>query len=378
MYRFKKWISLIAFFVFLISVSLTAHAEQPDTALAKPTVSAQAALLFEPTSGSVLFEQSADKQLPMASTTKIMTALLAVEYAEANQNPIVTITEEMVAVEGSSMGLRAGYQLSVLDIAGGMMMSSGNDAANSLALFIGKTKENFANLMNDRAATIGMKNTHFVTPSGLDDEQHYTTAYDMALLGAEAMNNATFFSIVSSSALKVNFAEPQQTIRYQNHNKLLKMYDNCLGIKTGYTKKSGRCLVSAAKKDGVMLIAVTLNAPNDWNDHSSLFDYGFSQVEPVSFDETTFRTQIPVIGGTDEILWVSGGTLATALPKDSTSTLNKVICLPKFVYAPVEAGDQVGSIEYYKGEQKVASVPILADTSVAYAEKQTLWQKWFG
>ena len=239
-----------------------------------PQVSAHAAVLYDPVTGTVLFEKNSREILPMASTTKIMTALLAFE-SDLVDAP-VTVTEEMTAVEGSSMGLKPGDVLPLRELARGMMMASGNDGANAVALFLGETAEGFAEMMNARAAEIGMKQTCFVTPSGLDAEGHGSTAYDMALLAAEAMRCPAFSETVGQYSLLVDFLEPEKRVRYDNHNRLLHMYEGCSGIKTGFTKKAGRCLVSSAERDGVALICVTLNAPDDWNDHTVLYDYGFS------------------------------------------------------------------------------------------------------
>lgn len=371
----KRFISLAVAcaFVFLFVPKVNAYVIETS---AQPEISAQAAILIEAESGNVVFEQDSNKQLSMASTTKIMTALIALEYAEKNDNPQVEITEQMVLVEGSSMGLLPGYKLSLHDLAAGMMMTSGNDAANSIALFIAGSQEDFAKLMNEKAAQIGMKNTNFVTPSGLDDEMHYTTAFDMALLGAASIKNADFAEIVKNTAYKVAYSEPAQTIRYKNHNKLLSMYDGCIGIKTGFTKKSGRCLVSAAERDGVTLIAVTLNAPDDWNNHMAMFDYGFAETELVNFDETSFYSEISVVGSEKEKIRIKGGMGKAALPKNR-SALNKVICLPKFIYADIKYGDVVGYIEYYRGTLRVAKIPIFADEDAEYAAKQTWFEKVF-
>ncbi len=370
MYQLKmKYFAFLLFSIFLTSTSIfSVQAEEAEEKVKKPSLSAQSAVLLEPESGLVLFDQQADQNLSMASTTKIMTALLALEYAEQHGNPIIELTEEMVTVEGSSMGLLPGYRLSLYDITAGMMMSSGNDAANTLALYIGKTHEGFAKLMNERAQKIGMKNTNFVTASGLDDENHFSTAYDMALLGAEAMKNEDLAKIVASSSYKVSFENPKQTIQYRNHNKLLKMVDGCIGLKTGFTKKSGRCLVSAAERDGVRLIAVTLNAPDDWRDHSALFDYGFSQIETVEFNEENFQSSIAVVGGEADTLPIIGTKTEIALPKEEIALLNKAIHLPRFLYAPIEKGDVVGYIHYYKENKKVANIPIVANDSLSYAD----------
>lgn len=351
-------------------------------AQAKPSVSAKAAVLLHADTGEVLFAKNESERLSMASTTKIMTSLLALEQA-AVSNPEITLTTEMVTVEGSSMGLKAGYRLTLRDLAIGMLTVSGNDAANSAAIAMAGSKEAFAKRMNDRAAQIGMKNTHFVTPSGLDDPEHYSTAYDMALLGAEAIRNEDFLSICSQKQVSVQFIQPEQRVRYSNHNRLLSMYQGCIGVKTGFTKKSGRCLVSAAERNGVRLVAVTLNAPDDWNDHQRMFDYGFSCVKAYPIDESGVSYSVPVVGGQAESVLVQG----QALPKPLTlsesqyQSLKRVVELPRFLYAPVEPQQVIGRVRYDLDGKTVASVPLSAcDPVSALVLKPSFWQKitaWF-
>ena len=171
-------------------------------------VSARSAVLLSGESGAVLWEKNPRERLPMASTTKIMTALLTLEEAERAGDPAVDITEEMAAVEGSSMGLQAGDRLTLANLAAGMLLASGNDAANAAALFLDGSQEGFARRMNSRAEEIGMKDTHFVTPSGLDAEDHFSTAYDLALLAREALENEAFAELAASPRCEVTFIEP--------------------------------------------------------------------------------------------------------------------------------------------------------------------------
>ena len=284
----------------------------PVARAAGPEVSAQSAVVLTADTGTVLFEKDGHTPRPVASTTKIMTALLALEAAQEQGDPLVDITQEMVAVEGSSMGLQAGDSISLTGLAAGMLLASGNDAANAAALYLDGSLESFAARMNQRAAALGMEDTHFVTPSGLDGEDaqgmaHLSTAYDMALLARAALENQAFRQLCSSPSLAVEFAEPVKRVTYTNHNKLLTQYQGCVGVKTGFTKEAGRCLVSAAERDGALLIAVTLNAPNDWEDHTALLDYGFSQVEPYQLAGGDVRLTVPVVGspvaGRSPCLW---------------------------------------------------------------------------
>ncbi|HCC34391.1 MAG TPA: D-alanyl-D-alanine carboxypeptidase, partial [Ruminococcaceae bacterium] len=221
-------------------------------------ISAASAVLIEPVTGRVLFEKNKDERRSMASTTKIMTALLAAESGRLEEP--FTVTSQMINVEGTSMGLKSGDQVTLSALVYGMMLASGNDAANAAAVFLGGTQSGFAKLMNARAREIGMTGTNFVTPSGLDDDEHYTTAHDMALLAAEAMKNPVFLKAASSLSAQVQIGNPPIKRTYSNHNRLLREYKGANGVKTGFTKKSGRCLVSSAERDGISLIAVTLHA----------------------------------------------------------------------------------------------------------------------
>ncbi len=345
----RRFLSLAAAVVLIIAGSGTVSAQSEA-----PEVSAQAAVVYCADNETVLFAKNAEARHSMASTTKIMTALLTLEAAAVENKP-VTITAEMAQVEGSSMGLQAGDVIRLRELAVGMLTVSGNDAANAAAIAVGGSVEQFAVRMNRRAAELGMTNTSFVTPSGLDDDNHYTTALDMAKLGAAAIQNEAFLAICRAPSMRASFEVPQKTVTLTNHNKLLKLYDGCIGIKTGFTKKSGRCLVSAAERNGITLIAVTLSAPDDWNDHMAMLDYGFSQLEQVVPEAKTFT--VPVVGGTvSELTAAIGKTEPLLLTKGQTVT--ETINLPPFVYAPVKAGDTLGSITYAVNGEGKRTVPL--------------------
>ncbi len=322
-------------------------------------LSAECAVVINAYTGEVLYSKNADKRHSMASTTKIMTSLLSVESGKL-QNEIV-VSDDMLRVEGTSMGLQAGDSFSLDELVYGMMLSSGNDAANVVAYYLGGSFENFSQMMNERAKKIGMLNTNFVTPSGLDSDEHYSTAYDMALLGAEAVKNPKFVSVCSAESAVLTYGNPPQRRTVYNHNKLLRYYDYALGIKTGFTKKSGRCLVSYAKKDTAELIAVTLNAPDDWNDHKKLLDYGFdvSKTETVIVD---VPDSIPIVGTVKE-------RVRNSLNKYGYSYKNKgnmsyKLYLNKFVYAPVTSGAIVGYCVYYFNGKAMYSEPVVTVESV--------------
>ena len=338
-----------------------------------PQVSAQSAVVLHMDSGEILYEKNAREQRAMASTTKIMTALLTLEAA-ALENPEVEITQEMVLVEGSSMGLRAGDRLTLRDLAAGMLLASGNDAANAAAIAVGGSVEKFVARMNQRAGELGLSDTHFETPSGLDGETHYSTALDMAKLGSAAMSNPDFAEIAGSQSMQVRFLSPEKTVTYQNHNKLLSRYEDCTGVKTGFTKKAGRCLVSAAERDGVRLVAVTLHAPDDWNDHERLLDYGFSQMTTLTFDDSGYTCRTPVAGVGE--IDVIGGTepQTAAVPVAQQGAVQRIVELPRFLYAPVRKGEQVGRVRYCLAGKTVAEVPLLAAEGAFLPEKQSWWE----
>lgn len=357
----------------------------PVAQAAGPEVSAQSAVVLTADTGTVLFEKDGHTPRPVASTTKIMTALLALEAAQEQGDPLVDITQEMVEVEGSSMGLQAGDSISLTGLAAGMLLASGNDAANAAALYLEGSLESFAARMNQRAAALGMEDTHFVTPSGLDGEDaqglgHLSTAYDMALLARAALEDQAFRQLCSSPSLAVEFAEPVKRVTYTNHNKLLAQYQGCVGVKTGFTKEAGRCLVSAAERDGALLIAVTLNAPNDWQDHAALLDYGFSQMEPYQLAGGDVRLTVPVVGSPEEAVSLRGSNGGeVTLPLGQGAQVERVVRVPKFLYAPVEAGEQVGEICWYLEGQLLGSAPLTAAGAAPLQEKApSLWERLFG
>lgn len=337
-----------------------------------PSVSAQCAAVIHMDTGEVLFMKNGDERRAMASTTKIMTALLTLEEA-AVENREVEITREMVLVEGSSMGLREGDCLTLRDLAVGMLTVSGNDAANSAAIAISGSREAFVERMNQRAQELGLENTHFETPSGLDGETHYSTALDMAKLAAAAMQNPDFAAIAGSKTAKVTFLSPEKTVTYQNHNKLLSLYEGCTGVKTGYTKKAGRCLVSAAERDGVRLVAVTLNAPDDWNDHAALLDYGFSKMTTLTFDESNYSCKVPVAGVGEITACGSSEAVTAALPVSQQGAVRRVVELERFLYAPIKKGEQVGTVRYLLGERTIAELPLLAAENASLPQRNPSW-----
>lgn len=326
-------------------------------------ISASSAVLLVSGSNEVLFEKSAYEKRPMASTTKIMSSIIAIESGRLDEE--ITVTQEMTAVEGTSMGLLPNDRVSVSELVYGMLLSSGNDAANATAITIAGSTDAFVSMMNDKAKQIGMLSTHFVTPSGLDADDHYSTAYDMALLGSYAIENEQFLEICSSSSAVVDYGNPPYKRRLTNHNKLLKIYDGAIGIKTGFTKKSGRCLVSAAERDGVTLICVTLNDADDWNDHKKLLDYGFGIVK--RYDNYQRDFLIDIVGGKE----ASANAQLQRTPKIGTlnGQITQKVYIEHFLYAPVKKNDVVGYSQFYYQNGTLAdTVPIIIKSDIGQNE----------
>ncbi|MBQ0098436.1 MAG: D-alanyl-D-alanine carboxypeptidase [Oscillospiraceae bacterium] len=327
------------------------------------SVSAQAYILYCTNNEKIILSDNEDLPLPMASTTKLMTTVIALEREDVKTKK-VKFTEEMIA-EGSSMYLEVGECVTLYDLCIGMMMQSGNDAANAAAITIGGSINGFADIMNEKAKEIGMKNTHFVTPSGLDDKDHYSSAYDMALLMTYALKNNSFREITKSKSMKVDFIyPPDKSVTYQNHNKLLSMYDCCIGGKTGYTMTAGRCLVSACEKDNLTFVCVTLNDHDDWDDQISLFDYGYENYTSLSVDIENLPS-VPVFGGEkDSVIPKIDFENNIVLSKNDAVGIVKKVYIPSFLYAPINIGDEIGKIVFENNENIIAEIPIISSEEI--------------
>lgn len=311
-------------------------------AVKSEALSSKSAVVLSGDTGEIIYSYNCNQRLSMASTTKIMTGLLLCE--KGNLDREIVITREMVAVEGSSMGLRAGDTVTLRHLLYGLMLPSGNDAANAIAIALGGNIENFAFMMNKRAKEMGLTNTHFVTPSGLDAENHYTTAYELGIITKHALNNAEFAKVVATKSIVLTYGGADHYL--SNHNRLLSAVDGVIGVKTGFTKKSGRCLVSAYKKDGKFVIVVTLNDPNDWADHKALINIGISAIENVVLSPTVGETSVPVTGGVKSN--VSFSFKNTTIAMANEGTIECKINLPKSLSAPLYKGEKIGYIAYYK------------------------------
>ncbi len=356
----KKWLPLITAAVMLAGgAPCNAAAPAPSSS----DISAKASVLIDAQTGCIVWGKNENTALPMASTTKIMTTILTLESGDLDTE--FTVDSTAVRTEGSSMGLKEGDIVSKRDLCIGMLLPSGNDAANCAAVKLSGSIEDFSELMNKKASELGLRSTHFITPSGLHDPDHYSTARDMAELTSYALKNPDFASICSQSSIKLAFGNPPYDRWLSNTNKLLKKYEYCIGVKTGFTDEAGRCLVSAARKDGVTLICVTLNAPDDWNDHIKLYNYGFSVTEAVKLETGSFS--VKTVGGSREKISLAPEytPLCTCINGISPEIKWQVIC-PPFVYAPVKSGDKLGELVLYSGEREIERIPLAAAESCAY------------
>lgn len=322
------------------------------------SVSAKAAAVIDAISGKMLYSKNSDLRLPMASTTKIMTALILCESTDLERQ--ITVTGAMVNVEGSSMGLRVGMKITLRDLLYGMMLSSGNDAANATAIALGGSIKGFVEMMNQKAQLLGLKDTHFDTPSGLDGDTHYTTAFDLAMLTRYALTNREFASACSKRSVTLSYGGKKTVLT--NHNRLLSMYDGALGVKTGFTKKSGRCLVSAAKKDGALIIAVTLNDGNDWQDHINMLKFGFSQLDENLTEYGKKKYTVAVLSGEKDSIEVYSDEIAFRTLKGEKITREEFIY--PYLYAPIKKGEVIGYIEYKNGEFTVAKQTLYANEDI--------------
>ena len=358
----------------IFTVSAAASPTESVSALTRsaPSVSAASAVVIEAETGTVLYQKNMNEQRAMASTTKIMTAILTIEAGDLDTE--FTVDSFAIMVEGTSMGLREGDRVSRRDLLYGIMLPSGNDAANAAAVSVAGSIPAFVEKMNAKAKALGLSNTHFVTPSGLDAQGHYTSAYDLAMLTAYAMKNELFREIVSCRSKQLEYGNPPYSRTLYNSNKMLTRYDGAIGVKTGFTDNARRCLVSAAEREGTTLIAVTLNAPDDWNDHARMLDYGFTQVSAYPL-ETGCSVTVDV-AGTGRSVGVYAEAATLSLTPVQRQRLERRVLLPRMVYGGVEKGQQLGSIEFYLDGVNVKSVPLLAAEDVAADNSElSFWHK---
>ena len=351
-------------FLFVVILCLCWCGPAAFAASTAPDTSAQAAVLMEAGTYRVLYEKNPHKQLPMASTTKIMTAILAIENGDLDS--IVTVSENASGIEGSSIWLEVGEQIKLEDMLYGLMLSSGNDAAVAVAEHIGGSVEEFVRMMNEKAEEIGAHNTHFVNPNGLPADDHYTTAYDLALMSCYAMNNPTFRTIVGTETHEVPWEGHEYNRFLRNKNKILWQYEGGNGVKTGYTKAAGRCLSAGALRDGMQLVATALNAPDMFEDCKAMLDYGFANYKNYQvIDQTKDQVTTNVLNGRESsVILAPKEDISLPLTEEEYNMVEKKFYYTKEIDAPVLAGQEIGTAEIWVGENKMAQTPLYAQKDV--------------
>lgn len=335
----------------LLIITLTLLSRFPVSAVdSSPEVSAQSAVLIDGETGRVLWEKNADQKMLIASTTKIMTAVIALETSDLKE--LVLITDRMADIEGSSMYLQVGKVYTVEELLYGLLLASGNDAATALALHIAGDERAFAVLMNKKAEALGMHNTSFENPHGLDGENHYSTASDMAKLAVYAMENENFSKITSTRHTTI------KGLTYVNHNKLLWQCEGVIGVKTGYTRAAGRTLVSCCERSGQRIICVTLCAPNDWNDHRKLFDWAYNEFMPRPILTGNENYLIPLISGNSDYAEVIPNECGIAFSREDEE-IQFILELPRFVFAPIRKGEHAGKLIGMINGTAVCEIPLV-------------------
>ena len=348
-----------------------------------PSVSAKSAVLIDLEECNVLYEKNAHARLPMASTTKIMTALVVAESMPLDE--ILAVPKEAVGVEGSSIYLQSGERLSVKELLTALLLESANDAAVALAICTAGSIENFAKKCNEKARALGLKDSNFTNPHGLYNENHYTSAYDLAIISAHALKNPTVREIAQTKTATISLGRTEKNplgngVRHlKNHNKLLSTYEGAIGLKTGFTKKSGRCLVSAAEREGLTLIAVTLNAPDDWRDHTAMLDYGFENFEyRTFFDAGAYRYDFPLSNAECATVTLTNvSSLRALVPKGCAEPTLNIEAHFRFAIAPVKKNQILATLTLCVNGKKLRSSLISTQDVASKDEKNGFFESFF-
>ena len=376
---YLKFLALCLTLIFVFSSVVCADGSYYSPANAEnrfPDISASSYALLDARTGEVIFCHNENQRMPIASITKIMTALVVLENAKLDAS--VTVTAESCGIEGSSIYLYEGEKLSVNDLLYALMLESANDAAVCLANFVAGSVEEFSDMMNAKCESLGLRNTHFNNPHGLEDPEHYSTAKDIAIIWNECMKNDTFRQIVGTKTYRIDLSEEDGYRFLSNHNKLLKSYEYCIGGKTGFTKASGRCLVSGAKLDDLELVMVTLNDPNDWLDHENLLNYAINLYSKVNVAAVgSLKVDIPVVGGKRSTVTLNNIEERTISVRD-VSKLSSRVEAPRFIYAPIQTTDKpLATVVYLYDGKEVDTVDLYPEKTVDTLKKEGFFKRLF-
>lgn len=363
----KKGIAVLLTLWTLFFLPIFGNPGRASPVILRPSVYAGGYVLLEKEDRLKIAGENEHLSLSPASTTKIMTCLVVLEQADLNED--VVVSENASLTEGSSAYLRKGEHLTVKELLYCLMLASANDAATALAEHVAGSIEDFAAMMNEKARSLGMKNTHFTNPHGLDDEEHRTTAYDLAILACSALDNPDFAKIAATKYITVGKEESRRTLT--NHNRLLFSLKGCIGVKTGYTMHSGRCLVSACRRNGTTLVCVTLNCRNDWESPTNLYAYGFDTVRRFFFEGVTLS--LPMANAEQRKIEVYSEGLSLLGSSDSRVTSR--IYAPECLYPPLSEGSVVGQVEVYLDGKLYRTLPLLSAEQVEEPPQPGLWRR---
>lgn len=348
-------------FIMLIYIVAVPHC---SAAASAPDITAKAAIVIDASTGKVLYAKNAEERRYPASTTKIMTLIVALEHG--NIDDVVTASANAANTEGSSLWLSQGEQLKMLDMLYGIMLISGNDATVAVAEHISGSVNKFAQLMTEKAHAIGANNTNFTNSSGLPDPDHYTTAHDLAKIAAYGYRNPLFTQIVSAKYKIIPWPGKDHDRELYNENRMLWLYNGSNGIKTGYTESAGRCLVSGAQRNGIQLVTVVLDSERMWDDSIALLDYGFSQVKPmVMFNQGDILKTVAVTNGkSGSIPLVTNAAITVPVSEGDKDQFRTEIVAPSKVNAPITAGQKIGVVKVMYNNNEVATVDLIATENV--------------
>jgi D-alanyl-D-alanine carboxypeptidase (penicillin-binding protein 5/6) len=372
-YVFSSKAKSLAFFAAFLLLLVVSGSRPASAAL--PNLVGEAAVLMDAETGTILASRNPEQRLPMASTTKMMTALIALERGQLDET--VTVSEEAAYQEGSSMYTSPGETYTLEEMLYGLLLNSGHDAAWAIAEHVAGSVPEFVELMNEKALELGATNTHFANPSGLPDPEHYSTARDLALIAQAALARSDFSRLVATKAQEVPWPVKGENKLLINHNRLLWRYDGADGVKTGYTNEARQCLVASATREERRLIAVILKSEGNsvWTDAEKLLDYGFANFE----NRTLVRAgeslaSAPVKGGeSEEVSLMTAADLTVTLPKGAGEEVEKTVEVLGELEAPVAAGHQAGELVFSLAGEEIGRVPLVTTVDVARPVKKNWW-----
>ncbi len=355
----------IALLVFMFSLAslpwLLVREAQAD---GPPTLTAVSAVLIDQASGKVIYEKDMNDEHYPASTTKVLTALLALENMELDYK--ITLPDDYVNVGETNIGLRAGARQTAEELLMATMLYSANDAAQALAIGVAGSEQAFVDMMNQRVAELGLQHTHFANPHGLHSEDHYTSAYDLAMIARAAMDNPDFRRIVTTESFVVRRVNGEENFTVSNRNGLLNQFEFADGIKTGYTRQAGNCIVASATKNDMQLIAVLLNSSNIFDESQTLLEWGFDNSQhTLLVDANTVKASVKVLnGGRSEVEVLTEKPLYSVMRSDEATNVQESLDLPDSIPAPIHRGEVIGSVTYTDDNGYTYSTNLLAAKDV--------------